>query len=39
MKINVSGKLYNLVPYHVCREDLRVDMDEVARLAEETSRS
>ncbi|MGK2931535.1 MAG: serine hydroxymethyltransferase [Solirubrobacterales bacterium] len=36
MKLNVSGKLYNVVPYHVSREDLRVDMDEVARLAEET---
>ena len=35
MKINVSGKLYDPVPYHVRREDLRVDMDEVARLAEE----
>ena len=35
MKINVSGKLYNPVPYHVRREDLLVDMDEVARLAEE----
>jgi glycine hydroxymethyltransferase len=35
MKINVSGKLYNPVPYHCRREDLRVDMDEVARLAEE----
>jgi glycine hydroxymethyltransferase len=35
MKINVSGTLYNPVPYHVRREDLRVDMDEVARLAEE----
>jgi glycine hydroxymethyltransferase len=35
MKINVSGKLYNPVPYHVRREDLRVDMDEVQRLAEE----
>ena len=35
MKINVSGKLYNPVPYHVRREDMRVDMDEVARLAEE----
>jgi glycine hydroxymethyltransferase len=35
MKINVSGKLYNPVPYHVRREDLRVDMDEVASLAEE----
>ncbi|MBK8293278.1 MAG: serine hydroxymethyltransferase [Solirubrobacterales bacterium] len=36
MKLNVSGKLYNVVPYHVSREDLRVDMEEVARLAEET---
>ena len=35
MKINVSGKLYNPVAYHVRREDLLVDMDEVARLAEE----
>ncbi|HEY5814866.1 MAG TPA: serine hydroxymethyltransferase [Solirubrobacterales bacterium] len=35
MKINVSGKLYNPVPYHCRREDMRVDMDEVARLAEE----
>src|SRR6478736_3697256 len=35
MKINVSGKLYNPVPYHVSREDFRVDMEEVARLAEE----
>jgi glycine hydroxymethyltransferase len=35
MKINVSGKLYNPVPYHVRREDLLVDMDEVQRLAEE----
>src|SRR5262249_28728170 len=35
MKINVSGKLYNPVPYHVRRDDMRVDMDEVARLAAE----
>jgi len=35
MKINVSGKLYNPVPYHVRREDLLVDMEEVASLAEE----
>ncbi|MGF1473824.1 MAG: serine hydroxymethyltransferase [Rubrobacteraceae bacterium] len=35
MKINVSGKLYNPVPYHVSREDYRVDMDEVERLAHE----
>ncbi len=36
MKLNVSGQLYNVVPYHVSKEDLRVDMDEAARLAEET---
>jgi glycine hydroxymethyltransferase len=35
MKINVSGKLYNPVPYHVRREDMRVDMDEIERLAQE----
>ena len=35
MKLNVSGKLYEVVPYHVSREDLRVDMDEVQRLATE----
>ncbi|MBS1880290.1 MAG: serine hydroxymethyltransferase [Actinobacteria bacterium] len=35
MKINVSGKLYNPVAYHVRREDMLVDMDEVQRLAEE----
>ena len=35
MKINVSGKLYHPVPYHVRREDMLVHMDEVARLAEE----
>jgi glycine hydroxymethyltransferase len=35
MKLNVSGKLYNPVPYHVRREDLRVDMEEVAQLAEQ----
>jgi glycine hydroxymethyltransferase len=35
MKINVSGKLYNPVPYHVSRDDFLVDMDEVARLAAE----
>ena len=33
MKINISGKLYNPVPYHVRREDYRVDMEEVERLA------
>ena len=35
MKLNVSGKLYDVVAYHVRREDLICDMDEVARLAEE----
>jgi glycine hydroxymethyltransferase len=35
MKLNVSGKLYNPVAYHVSRDDLRVDMEEVQRLAEE----
>jgi glycine hydroxymethyltransferase len=35
MKLNVSGKLYEVVAYHVRREDLRVDMEEVERLAEE----
>jgi glycine hydroxymethyltransferase len=35
MKINVSGKLYNPVPYHVRREDFRLDMEEVERLANE----
>jgi glycine hydroxymethyltransferase len=35
MKLNVSGKLYKPVPYHVRREDLRVDMEEVERLAHE----
>ncbi len=35
MKLNVSGKLYNVVAYHVRREDLRVDMEEVERLASE----
>ena len=33
MKLNVSGKLYEVVAYHVRREDLRVDMEEVERLA------
>jgi glycine hydroxymethyltransferase len=35
MKLNVSGKLYGVVPYHVRRDDLLVDMDEVAELAGE----
>jgi glycine hydroxymethyltransferase len=35
MKLNVSGKLYEVVAYHVRREDLLCDMDEVAELARE----
>ncbi|MCW0214925.1 MAG: serine hydroxymethyltransferase [Pseudonocardia sp.] len=35
MKINFSGRLYNVVAYEVSKDDLRVDMDEVERLAEE----
>jgi glycine hydroxymethyltransferase len=35
MKLNVSGKLYHVVAYHVRREDRLVDMDEVASLAKE----
>jgi glycine hydroxymethyltransferase len=35
MKLNVSGKLYEVVPYHVSRDDLLVDMEEVAKLAAE----
>lgn len=33
MRINFSGKLYDVVPYHVREFDLRVDMEEVERLA------
>ncbi|MBI0292977.1 serine hydroxymethyltransferase [Streptomyces sp. PRKS01-29] len=33
MKINFSGRLYDVVPYHVRESDLRIDMDEVERLA------
>jgi glycine hydroxymethyltransferase len=35
MKLNVSGKLYEVVAYHVRREDKLCDMDEVAALAKE----
>ncbi|MBO8202770.1 serine hydroxymethyltransferase [Streptomyces smyrnaeus] len=35
MKINFSGKLYNVVAYKVDDETSRVDMEEVARLAKE----
>jgi len=33
--LNFSGKTYKIVPYHVRREDERIDYEEVARLAEE----
>jgi glycine hydroxymethyltransferase len=35
MKLNVSGRLYNVVAYHVRREDSWIDMDEVEALAHE----
>ncbi|MFC4913087.1 serine hydroxymethyltransferase [Actinomadura gamaensis] len=35
MRLNYSGKVLNVVPYHVREDDGRVDMDEVARLAAE----
>jgi glycine hydroxymethyltransferase len=35
MKKNVSGWLYDIVPYEVDRETSMIDMDEVARLARE----
>ena len=35
MRLNFSGKLYNVVPYQVSREDFRIDMAEVERLAVE----
>lgn len=37
MRINFSGRLYNVVAYHVDRETGRVDMAEVERLARETT--
>ena len=33
--LNFSGKLYNIVPYGVRREDERIDYDELERLAHE----
>jgi glycine hydroxymethyltransferase len=33
MRLNVSGRLYHVVAYHVRAEDQRVDMDEVRALA------
>jgi glycine hydroxymethyltransferase len=35
MRINFSGLLYDVTAYEVSKEDHRVDMDEVARLAAE----
>jgi glycine hydroxymethyltransferase len=35
MKINVSGRLYDIAPYEVDRETCLIDMDEVARIARE----
>jgi glycine hydroxymethyltransferase len=35
MKINVSGKLYDIAPYEVSPDTYLVDMDEVARIAKE----
>src|ERR671936_166569 len=35
MKINFSGKLYDIAPYEVDRETSRIDMDEVERIAHE----
>ncbi|MGH1555234.1 aminotransferase class I/II-fold pyridoxal phosphate-dependent enzyme [Streptomyces sp. L7] len=36
MRLNYSGKMLNVVPYHVSETDNLVDMDEVERLAEGT---
>ena len=33
MKINASGRLYDIAPYEVTREDSLIDMDEVERIA------
>ena len=35
MKLNFSGRLYNIVPYSVDENTYEVDMEEVARLARE----
>lgn len=35
MKLNFSGRLYNIVPYSVDEQTYEVDMDEVHRLARE----
>jgi len=33
LKVNISGKLYNIVSYGVSRDDYRIDFDEVRALA------
>jgi glycine hydroxymethyltransferase len=35
MRLNVSGRLYEIAPYEVDRESSLIDMDEVARIARE----
>jgi glycine hydroxymethyltransferase len=35
MRINVSGRLYDIAPYEVSPVDHRIDMDDVARIARE----
>src|SRR5918992_1401453 len=35
MKINVSGRLYDIAPYEVDRQSSLIDMDEVERIAKE----
>ena len=35
MKINFSGRLYNVVPYNVAEDTQQIDMAEVERLAQE----
>jgi glycine hydroxymethyltransferase len=35
MKLNVSGRLYDIAAYEVSPETYRIDMDEVARIARE----
>jgi glycine hydroxymethyltransferase len=35
MKLNVSGRLYDIAPYEVSRETSLIDMDEVERVAHE----
>jgi glycine hydroxymethyltransferase len=36
MKLNLSGRLYEIVPYEVDRETSLIDMDEVERIAKES---